>query len=96
MHRAPADTAYNSAKDKRGWGCIMEIGLTEAVRKMAQAGALPAAREGGAALLLGFRARRFRAAQAARCVERGHKAVRHHQDGRGRLEAYRRSGPPAR
>ena len=36
----------NSVKDKRGWGCIMEIGLTEAVRKMAQAGALPAAQEG--------------------------------------------------
>lgn len=36
----------NSVKDKRGWGCIMEIGLTEAVRKMAQVGPLPAAREG--------------------------------------------------
>lgn len=35
-----------SAKDKCGWGCIMEIGLTEAVRKMTSAGALPAAQEG--------------------------------------------------
>lgn len=46
MHRAPANTAYNSVKDNCGWGCIMEIGLTEAVRKMASAGALPPAQEG--------------------------------------------------
>lgn len=56
----------------------MEIGLTEAVRKMASAGALPAAQEGE--LLFCWDLAR---------VECCHAAVRHHQDGRCRLEAYR-------
>lgn len=80
MHRAPANTAYNLVKDNCGRGCIMEIGLTEAVRKMASAGALSAAQEGELLFCWTSRAS-ISAAQSARRVERGHAVVRHHQDG---------------